>query len=62
MMNRFTNPAELDVQLEELARQLGVDAMLSDVDDYDDGQPDEYTEWQDFMGGDDWDHGQYDEF
>ncbi len=62
MMNQFTNPAELDEQLEELARQLGVDAMLSDVDDYDDGQPDEYTEWQDFMGGDDWDHGQYDEF
>lgn len=31
-------------------------------DDYpcDDGQPDEYTEWQDYMGGDDWDHGQYD--
>lgn len=28
----------------------------------DDGQPDEYTEWQDYMGGDDWDHGQYDEF
>ena len=26
----------------------------------DDGQPDEYTEWQDYMGGDDWDHGQYD--
>lgn len=41
-----------------------------DYDDYDDdydddyesdGQPDEYTEWQDYMGGDDWDHGQYDE-
>ena len=32
-----------------------------DEDDYEyDGQPDEYTEWQDFMGGDDWDHGQYD--
>jgi len=30
-------------------------------DDEDDGQPDEYTEWQDFMGGDDWDHGQYDD-
>lgn len=30
-------------------------------DDYD-GQPDEYTEWQDYMGGDDWDHGQYDEY
>jgi len=33
-----------------------------DDDDYeDDGQPDEYTEWQDLYGGDDWDHGQYDE-
>ena len=34
-----------------------------DEDEYeyeDDGQPDEYTEWQDYMGGDDWDHGQYD--
>lgn len=29
------------------------------VDDFD-GQPDEYTEWQDYYGGDDWDHGQYD--
>ena len=29
-------------------------------DDYD-GQPSEYDEWQDYMGGDDWDHGQYDE-
>lgn len=27
----------------------------------DDGQPDEYTEWQDYMGGDDWDHGQFDD-
>ena len=27
----------------------------------DDGQPSEYEEWQDFMGGDDWDHGQFDE-
>lgn len=27
----------------------------------DDGQPDEYTEWQDLYGGDDWDHGQYDD-
>lgn len=32
-----------------------------DIDrDEDDGQPSEYEEWQDFMGGDDWDHGQYD--
>ena len=68
MLNRFTKPGELDAQMEELARQLGVDAMLSDADDdyddYDDchdGQPDEYTEWQDLYDGDDWDHGQYDE-
>ena len=65
MMIRFTSPAELDAQLEDLARQINVDIMLSDVDDecddYDDGQPDEYTEWQDVYGGDDWDHGQYDE-
>ena len=27
----------------------------------DDGQPTEYEEWQDFMGGDDWDFGQCDE-
>jgi len=27
----------------------------------DDGQPTDYEEMQDFMGGDDWDHGQYDE-
>jgi hypothetical protein len=32
-----------------------------DVEDDYDGQPDEYTEWQDFQGGDDWDQGQYDE-
>ena len=30
-------------------------------DDYKDGQPDEYTEWQDLYCGDDWDFGQYDE-
>jgi len=36
-----------------------VDAWDCD-DDGDDGQPDEYTEWQDLYGGDDWDHGQFD--
>ena len=39
---------------------------VEDVDDddddpEDDGQPSEYEEWQDYMGGDDWDHGQYDD-
>jgi len=37
-----------------------IDHDFSDDDEYD-GQPDEYTEWQDLYGGDDWDHGQYDE-
>lgn len=32
-----------------------------DIYDYDDdGQPDQYTEYQDLYTGDDWDHGQYD--
>ena len=38
--------------------------VAEDVDDdieEDDGQPSEYEEWQDYMGGDDWDHGQYDD-
>ena len=30
-------------------------------DEENDGQPTEYEEWQDFMGGDDWDFGQYDQ-
>jgi hypothetical protein len=36
--------------------------VVSECDDIeeDDGQPDEYTEWQDYMGGDDWDYGQCD--
>jgi hypothetical protein len=33
---------------------------MSDEQYDDDGQPDEYIEWQDLYGGDDWDHGQYD--
>ena len=35
-------------------------ALVDEADGFD-SQPDEYTEWQDYMGGDDWDHGQYDE-
>jgi len=36
---------------------------LDEDDDYeDDGQPSEYDEWQDVYGGDDWDHGQYDDY
>ena len=29
-------------------------------DDVDDGQPTMYDEMQDYYGGDDWDHGQFD--
>ena len=41
------------------------DLDMDPEDDYDydddyDGQPSDYEEWQDYMGGDDWDHGQYD--
>lgn len=42
-----------------------LDSVEEDEDYYDeeyDGQPDEYTEWQDYYGGDDWDQGQYDEY
>ena len=48
---------------ETLTREDIDAAFEDDGDDFeDDGQPDEYTEWQDYMGGDDWDHGQYDEY
>lgn len=42
---------------------LDYEDEFDDFDDFEDdydGQPDEYTEWQDLYGGDDWDHGQYD--
>ena len=56
---------------EEIAKSTGltlleVNAILAsyengeaDASEEDDGQPSEYTEWQDYMGGDDWDQGQY---
>jgi len=44
---------------------IDVDAfneMLDEFNGEDDGQPSEYDEWQDYMGGDDWDYGQCDEW
>tara|TARA_Y100001951_G_C11173929_1_gene201923 strand:- start:59 stop:295 length:237 start_codon:yes stop_codon:yes gene_type:complete len=43
-----------------------IEIEIVDEDDYEDdyendGQPSEYEEWQDVYGGDDWDHGQYDD-
>ena len=57
-----TDSRELsDNQLMEA--DLRDETTLDNVDcDYDDdGQPSEYDEWQDYFGGDDWDHGQYDD-
>ena len=50
-------------QLMDLTKEQVLDIEDAACDNryaYYDGQPDEYTEWQDYMGGDDWDHGQYD--
>ena len=52
--------------MDDMEKMLENDDWMMDpteVDwDDDDGQPDEYAEWQDLYGGDDWDHGQYDEY
>jgi len=62
-------PSQADLDAAEVPSEedyAEMDAMFKAMDlddDYeDDGQPDEYTEWQDLYGGDDWDHGQYDEY
>ena len=52
--------AALDMYSNEIARhdiESMVDQAFNPIDD--DGQPDDYTELQDFMGGDDGDHGQF---
>ena len=40
--------------------RYGEDESAAFDEDY--YEPSEYDEWQDYMGGDDWDHGQYDEY
>ena len=52
--------------LDEMAEEhVHVAERLHDGDEdeieEDDGQPSEYDEWQDYMGGDDWDFGEYDQ-
>ncbi len=52
--------AEVDEGNEVYCPRCGWRAMES-LDDYDDDrQPSEYDEWQDYYGGDDYDHGQFD--
>tara|TARA_R110000824_G_scaffold20149_10_gene76520 strand:+ start:508 stop:693 length:186 start_codon:yes stop_codon:yes gene_type:complete len=47
--------------LDEMAKEhIHVAERPHDRGEEDDGQPTEYEEWQDYMGGDDWDQGQYD--
>ena len=58
--------AEFHEYLDEMAEDhIHVAERLHDRDEEwseeNDGQPTEYEEWQDYMGGDDWDQGQYDE-
>jgi hypothetical protein len=50
----------VDIQGDTVSMHLS-DVELHDSDYDHDGQPTEYEEWQDYMGGDDWDHGQFDE-
>ena len=52
----LTQP-ELDAMV---AAMKALDVGEDEFDEEDDGQPTEYDEWQDYMGGDDWDQGQYD--
>lgn len=67
-MSSFDNQVHSDEHLyateeyAEFLRESGVvhDRHVVDESDWDDGQPDMYTECQDLYGGDDWDHGQYD--
>ena len=67
--NQVIEMLEAGVDIKDIAKHLDITVEeVLDIEDYacenrdcdDDGQPDEYTEWQDYMGGDDWDHGQYD--
>jgi hypothetical protein len=44
---------------EDVVDAVDNDDWLYDDDDY---QPTHYEECQDLYGGDDWDHGQYDEY
>ncbi len=49
-------------RIEDLFASMGIDGAREVGSEYDcDGQPDERQEWGDYMGGDDWDQGQYDE-
>lgn len=55
--------ADLDAREDDWQEDFGDFDPRDDGPEFeDDGQPSEYDEWQDYMGGDDWDHGQYDSY
>lgn len=50
-------------EMADLQEDMGdFDAEMDCPEYEDDGQPSEYQEWQDYMGGDDWDNGQFDHY
>lgn len=49
----FAESLDDEIRIEMAAEGRFEDEYEDDYDYEDDGQPDEYTEWQDYMGGDD---------
>jgi len=60
-MDYRNDPEQFDNQSLYHATQEDWEEYQSWLDD-NEGQPTEYEEWQDVYGGDDWDHGQYDNY
>lgn len=56
------DPVKFNTIMEDLKMYDEDDDGYYDMEIEDDGQPSEYDEWQDVYDGDDWDHGQFDEF
>ena len=56
------DPVKFNTIMQELRMYDEDDDGYYDMEIEDDGQPSEYDEWQDVYDGDDWDHGQFDEF
>lgn len=62
---QLSAPADYDGGEDSLGELETNEFMYDEIEDNElyedyDGQPSEYDEWQDYMDGDDWDHGQYD--
>ena len=56
------DPVKFNTIMKDLKMYDEDDDGFYDMEIEDDGQPSEYDEWQDVYDGDDWDHGQFDEF